>query len=72
MIAETGVTGLTPAENLVMERLSCGLSNEQIAQELGVSGHTVRAHLRSIYKTLRVDNRLQAVLIWLAHQKGGK
>ena len=37
--------------------LAKGLSNERIAEELVISYHTVRAHVRNIYGKLEVHNR---------------
>ncbi len=44
----------------VLELVSEGLSNAQIARRLFVSESTVKQHLRGVYKALGVKNRLQA------------
>ena len=51
---------LTPKEQEVLQCLVKGSSNYEIAQELAISFHTVKAHLSSIYRKLEVDNRVQA------------
>ena len=53
---------LTLKEQEVVYCLASGLSNRDIAKELQVSVHTVKAHLESIYEKLKVENRLQAVI----------
>ena len=53
---------LTLKEQEVVYCLAWGLSNRDIAKELQVSVHTVKAHLESIYEKLKVENRLQAVI----------
>lgn len=55
------VTALTGRERDVLEALSRGLMYKEIADELGVSINTVRAHVRRIYETLQVQSRQEAV-----------
>jgi DNA-binding NarL/FixJ family response regulator len=52
---------LSGSELKVMRLLDKGLSNKAIAVQLGVSGNTVKFHLKNIYKKLNVHNRLEAV-----------
>ncbi len=51
---------LTERESFVLYLLCKGLKNEEIADELSISVHTVKAHLESIYEKLNVTNRVQA------------
>ena len=51
---------LSDREIDVMALLAHGKTNQQIADSLCVSVHTVRAHLRSIMQKLGVKNRVQA------------
>lgn len=53
---------LTPRQREVLELLVKGHSNRDIAQALGLSEHTVKVHLASIFRTLRVSSRVEAVL----------
>ena len=55
------VTKLSKREQQVLEELSKGLRDKVIARNLGVTEHTVRFHLKNIFRKLRVNNRLQAV-----------
>lgn len=48
---------LSPREREVFEILAQGYGGEYIAEQLGVSYHTVRAHVRSIYRKLDVHSR---------------
>ena len=41
--------GLSPAESEVLQMLNDGLAPKEIAIHLGISTHTVRAHLRTLY-----------------------
>ena len=52
---------LTERETEVLGLLSKGLANKQIAVSLGISEHTVKFHVSSIYTKLNVTNRTEAV-----------
>lgn len=52
---------LTARERDVLEWLSLGLSNRGIAERLGISEHTVKFHVTSIYGKLGVSSRAEAV-----------
>jgi DNA-binding NarL/FixJ family response regulator len=54
---------LTPREIEVLSMLAAGLSTEQIVQELMLSTHTVRNHIRSILAKLQAHSRLEAVAV---------
>ena len=53
---------LTPREKEVLQLLSKGLTNKEIAQKLFISEKTVKSHLSSIFRKLNVTKRLQAIL----------
>lgn len=53
---------LTPREHEVLELLAEGLSNRDIGQQLFVSEHTVRFHVRAILEKLDATSRTQAVV----------
>ena len=46
----------------VLYLLAEGISNRDIARELGLSEHTVRIHISAILRTLKITNRTQAAL----------
>ena len=48
---------LSPREAEVLAHLVQGYGDERIAEELGISYHTVRAHVRNIYRKLDVHSR---------------
>ena len=60
--------GLTSRELEVLGLVSQGLSNHQIARELGLSVRTIEAHLTHIYNKLGVGSRTEAAV--LAHREG--
>ncbi len=53
---------ITPRQKDVLNLVAKGLSNKDIANELGLSESTVKLHVTSIMKSLGVSNRYQAVL----------
>ncbi|MDP3894267.1 response regulator transcription factor [Nocardioides sp.] len=59
--ATPGAATVTEREVEVLELLSRGLGNKEIARELFVSEATVKSHLSHIYTKLAVDTRAGAV-----------
>lgn len=61
-IAPEMLSSLTRRQLLVLERMSKGESNKQIAYNLNIAETTVKAHVSAILRKLNVHNRIQAVL----------
>jgi DNA-binding NarL/FixJ family response regulator len=61
---EPSVTGeqLTRRELEVLELLSRGMDNSEIAHALYLSQHTVKNHVSTILMKLQVENRIQAAV----------
>ena len=57
------ISPLTSREKEILSLVAKGKSNSQIAEKLFVREVTVKTHLNSIYRKLKVDNRVQAVLL---------
>jgi DNA-binding NarL/FixJ family response regulator len=55
----SGWESLTPTELLVVEAVSEGLSNPQIAARLYVSRHTVESHVKHIFVKLGITSRVE-------------
>ena len=53
---------LTSRQKEVLLHLSNGLSNKQIAYEMGVSEATVKLHINALLRHLHVENRTKAVV----------
>jgi two-component system nitrate/nitrite response regulator NarL len=53
---------LTPREREVLQLISDGLSNKEIADRLGMSAHTAKFHLASILAKLGAQSRTEAVV----------
>lgn len=54
---------LTPREIEVLGMLAEGLGNKTIARHLGISEHTVKFHVSSIFTKLNVSSRTEAVTL---------
>jgi DNA-binding NarL/FixJ family response regulator len=57
--------GLTAREEEILELLTQGYANKEIADRLSVSFDTVRTHLRHIYEKLHVRSRTEAATRYL-------
>ena len=53
---------LTARENEVLQLLVRGLTNRAIAQELGITQHTVKFHVNAIMSKLGAQSRTEAVV----------
>ncbi len=56
---------LSPREMEVLQLIVTGKSNNQIAEELGVSPNTIKTHVQGILNKLTVDDRVQAAVFAL-------
>ena len=66
--ADDSFEELTPTDQKLSKRqkqllllLDSGLSNREIAEQLGISEHTVKVHLWRLFRRLAVKSRTQAV-----------
>jgi two-component system, NarL family, nitrate/nitrite response regulator NarL len=67
-LTEEGGPVLTPREIEVLAALSDGLSNKEAARRLGISPHTVKFHIESLFKKLGAASRAEAVAKGLKRQ----
>ena len=65
-----GLDALTSREREVLAELTKGRSNREIARTLGVSEKTVKAHVSSVLAKLGVQDRTQAALLAVRHERG--
>ena len=52
---------LTPREIEVLAAIGNGLSNKAVAQQLGISLHTVKFHVEALLRKLGASSRTEAV-----------
>ena len=57
---------LSPREMEILEHVTRGLSNKEIAYKLGISHQTVKNHMTAILRKLRVEDRTQAAVYALS------
>lgn len=57
---------LTQRERELLSALADGWSNAQIAARIGISGNTVKYHLKNLYDKLGVKNRAMAVAYFVS------
>ena len=65
---ETSLKPLTGREKEILQLLTKGDSNKEIAGALCISEHTVKIHLKNILRKLHMNNRIQAAVY--AYQQG--
>lgn len=56
------LTTLSPREMQIVQHVTRGLSNKEIAQELGISHQTVKNHMTAILHKLDVEDRTQVAV----------
>jgi DNA-binding NarL/FixJ family response regulator len=55
--------GLSPREVDILQRIAGGSSIPEIARQLFISAHTVKTHVKNIYRKLEAHSRVQALNI---------
>ena len=53
---------LSPRQVAVLQQLSLGLSNKQIAHELGIAEPTIKMHVSALLRALGAQNRVQILI----------
>lgn len=63
--SENAPGALTERQTEILAMIAVGFTNEEIADKLCISPHTVKSHIYKIFKRINVPNRVQASL-WAA------
>jgi DNA-binding NarL/FixJ family response regulator len=66
-----GIAALSSREQEVLQLVTAGLANKQIARRLGIAERTVKAHLTNIFGRIGVTDRTQAALWAQEHMREG-
>ena len=61
-LANKTESALTDREQEIAALVAQGLSNKEIARELGVSANTIRSHISNILRKLKLTNRTQIAI----------
>lgn len=67
VVNASGRTLLTPREEQVVALVADGLSNREVAGELGLSEHTIKKYLLRIFDKLGISTRVELVLYAVSH-----
>lgn len=65
--AQRHISLLTPREREVLALIAEGLTNNEIAERLGVAPRTVEAHIHEVLTRLDVHSKIEALLFALQH-----
>jgi two-component system, NarL family, nitrate/nitrite response regulator NarL len=60
---------LSDRERLILALLTKGASNKHIARELAIAEATVKVHVKSLLRKIRVTNRTQAAMWAMSHNR---
>ena len=66
------IHSLSRREAVMLEALSKGLTNRELAKELDISTNTVKFHLSNLYDKLSVKNRAQAIAFYYSSRLSGR
>jgi two-component system nitrate/nitrite response regulator NarP len=61
---------LTDREQEILSYIAKGMTNKEIASELCISRHTVKAHISEILRKLKLNNRINAAIFFYAQNQG--
>jgi DNA-binding NarL/FixJ family response regulator len=67
VVSANGRLLLTPREEQVVALVADGLSNREVAGELGLSEHTIKKYLLRIFDKLGISTRVELVLYAFSH-----
>ena len=67
LVTASGRSLLTPREEQVVALVSDGLSNREVAGELGLSEHTIKKYMLRIFDKLGISTRVELVLYAVSH-----
>jgi DNA-binding NarL/FixJ family response regulator len=59
----SGAAPLSPREVEILQKIAYGATTKEVADQLGISFHTVKTHLERIFEKLGANDRAQAVAI---------
>jgi len=55
---------LTPRQAQILNLAANGMSDKEIANQLGITHRTVRTHFEKLFKDRGIRNRSQAIALW--------
>jgi DNA-binding NarL/FixJ family response regulator len=67
LVSLGGMELLTPRERDVVRLVADGFGNREVAQQLGLSAHTVKNYLFSVFEKIGVSNRAELIMYVLSN-----
>ncbi len=67
VVNSSGKSLLTPREEQVVALVADGLTNREVANELGLSEHTIKKYMLRIFDKLGISTRVELVLYAVSH-----
>ena len=67
---DTSLKSLSAQERNVLSMVADGLTNKEIAVQMGLSDNTVKNYLASVFDKLKIRRRSQAAALWTEHHRG--
>jgi two-component system response regulator DevR len=67
--ASDTLASLSPQEKRVLALIAEGLTNKEVAQQLGLSDKTVKNYLSTVFEKLHVSRRAEAAVIYAQQKK---
>ncbi len=65
LTASGSIKGLSRQDKNIVQMVAQGLKNKEIADQLCLSEHTIKAHISHIFKKLNIKRRTQLVSLYL-------
>jgi DNA-binding CsgD family transcriptional regulator len=59
------IARVSPRQYEILNLISLGFGDKEIAAQLGVSAHTVRSHLTRLFREHRLHSRAALVAAWI-------
>jgi DNA-binding NarL/FixJ family response regulator len=66
--ASGGEPHATPRQREILDLAVRGLTDKEIAADLGVAVSTIRTHLERFYRANALRNKAEAVAVWQHHR----
>ena len=67
--ADLSSARLTPRQVQILNLASRGMSDKEIANQLGIAHRTVRTHFENLFRDRGIRNRSQAIALWSSRNR---
>ncbi len=70
--ADLSTARLTPRQAQILNLAASGMSDKEIANQLGIAHRTVRTHFEKLFRDRGIRNRSQAIALWSSRNMAGR